>query len=79
MKICCLANAKSKFVQKMEMYCGVGHEYVEHAIGYKIVYGLMDGYMNKNYIVTYDNYFSSPKFVLGSFEGWSACHTYLQD
>jgi hypothetical protein len=38
LKICCLANAKSKFVQKMEMYCGVGHEDVEHAIEYKIVY-----------------------------------------
>jgi len=33
MKICCLAIAKSKFVQKMEMYCGVGHVDVEHAIG----------------------------------------------
>ncbi len=59
MKICCLPNAKSKFVQKMEMYCHVGHEDVEHAIGYKIVYGLMDGYKKKNYIVTYDNFFSN--------------------
>jgi hypothetical protein len=60
MKICCLANAKSKFVQKMEMYCGLGHEDVEHAIGYKIVYGLIDGFKNKNYIVTCDNFFFSP-------------------
>jgi hypothetical protein len=60
MKICRLPNAKSKFVQKMEMYCGVGHEDVEHAIGYKIVHGLMDGYKNKNYIVTYDKFFSNP-------------------
>jgi hypothetical protein len=29
MKICYLTNVKSKFVQKMEMYCGVGHEDVE--------------------------------------------------
>jgi len=43
----------------METYCGVGHEDVEHAIGYKIVYGLMDGYKNNNYIVTYDNFFSN--------------------
>jgi hypothetical protein len=42
----------------MEIYCGVGHEDVEHATMYKIVYGLMDGYKNKNYIVTYDNFFS---------------------
>ncbi len=58
MKISCLANAKSKFVQKMEMYCGVGHEDVEHPTRYKIVYGLMNGYKNKNYIVTCDNFFS---------------------
>jgi len=58
MKICCLVNVKSKFVQKMEMYYGVGHEDVEHATGYRIVYGLMDGYKNKNYIVTCDNFFS---------------------
>jgi hypothetical protein len=60
MKIYCLVNAKSKFVPKMEMYCGVGHEDVEHAIGHKIVYVLMDEYKNKNYIVTCDNFFSSP-------------------
>jgi len=52
-----LANAKSKFVQKMEVYCDVGHEDVELAIGYKIVYGLMDVYKNKNHIVTCDNLF----------------------
>jgi hypothetical protein len=56
MKICYLANAKSKFVQKIEMYCGVGHEDAKHATGYKIVYGLMDGYKNKNYIVTSDSF-----------------------
>ncbi len=60
MKICCLTNAKSKFVQKMEMYCGVGHEDVEHATRYKIVYGLMDRYKNKNYIMTCDNFFFNP-------------------
>jgi hypothetical protein len=60
MNIYCLANAKSKFVQKMKMYCLVGHHDVEHATGYKIVYGLMDGYKNKNYIVTCDNFFFSP-------------------
>jgi hypothetical protein len=30
-KIWCLINAKLKFVKKMEMYCGVGHEDVKHA------------------------------------------------
>jgi hypothetical protein len=35
----------------MEVYCDVGHEDVEHAIGYKIVYRLMDVYKNKNHIV----------------------------
>jgi len=40
----------------MDMYYGVGHEDVEYATGYKIVYGLMDGYKNKNYIMTCDNF-----------------------
>ncbi len=56
MKICYLTNSKPKFVQKMEMYCGLGHEDVEHATGYKIVYG----YKNKNYIMTCDNFFFNP-------------------
>jgi hypothetical protein len=44
----------------MEMYCGAGHEDVEHAIGHKIVYVLIDEYKNKNYIMTCDNFFCSP-------------------
>jgi hypothetical protein len=39
MKICCLINAKFKFVQKMEMYCGVGHEDVEHGTKLCVVDG----------------------------------------
>lgn len=59
--------AKFKYVQKMEVYYGACHEDVEFAIGYKIVYGLMDGYKNKPYI------------VLGSFKSWGACHKDLQN
>jgi len=44
----------------MEIYCGVGHEDVEHVIEYKIVYGSIDGYKNKNYIVTCDKKNISP-------------------
>jgi dihydroneopterin aldolase len=47
MKICCLVNAKSKFVQKMKMYCSVGHEDVEHVIGQKIVYVCVDGWVQE--------------------------------
>jgi hypothetical protein len=43
----------------MEVYCHAGHEDVEHAIWYKIVYRLMDGYKNKNYIITWDNFYFS--------------------
>jgi len=53
----------------MEIYCGVGHEDVEHVIEYKIVYGSMDGYKNKNYIVTCDKKNFKPYIVLGPFEG----------
>jgi hypothetical protein len=49
----------------MELYYGACHEDVEFAIGYKIVYGLMDGYKNKPYL------------VLGSFKSWVACHNDL--
>jgi hypothetical protein len=44
------------FVQKMEVYCHAGHEDVENASQYKIAYKLMDGYKNKNCIVTCDNF-----------------------
>jgi hypothetical protein len=57
MKIWCLVDAKSKFVQKMEVYCGTCPEDAKHATWYKIVYGLMDGYKNENHIVTCDNFF----------------------
>jgi hypothetical protein len=43
----------------MELYCHTCQEDAEHAIRYKIVYKLMDGYKNKNYIVTCDNFYSS--------------------
>jgi hypothetical protein len=46
-------------MQKMEMYCGESHEDVKHVIGYKIVYGLMDGHKNMNHIFTCDNFFSN--------------------
>ncbi len=60
-KIWCLVNAKSKFVYKMELCHGTCHEDVEHAIGYKIVYMLMDRYKNNNYIVTFDNFLFNPR------------------
>ncbi len=41
------------------MYCGTCHENAKHATWYKIVYELMDGYKNKNHIVTCGNFFSS--------------------
>jgi hypothetical protein len=66
----------------MEMYCGVGHEDVEHAIGYKIVYGLMDRYKNKNYIITCDNFFLSPTLFLDLLKvgvhAIGSCRTYCK-
>jgi hypothetical protein len=58
---------------KIKMHCGVSHEDAKHATRYKIVYGLMNKYKNKNYIVTCDNFFSS--FTLfWNLENWGACH-----
>ncbi len=61
-------------MQKLELYCHTNHEDAEHAIRYKIVYRLMGGYNNNNYIVTCDDFYFNFTFVLGSFEGWGACH-----
>jgi hypothetical protein len=44
-KIWCLANTKSKFVQHMLVYCEARDEDKEHAIGYKIVVILMDEHL----------------------------------
>ncbi len=63
---------------KTKMHCGVSHEDAKHATKYKIVYGLMNKYNNKNYIVTCDNFFSS--FTLfWNLENWGACHKDLQE
>jgi hypothetical protein len=56
-KVWCLANAKYKFVGKMEMYCGVGHEDVKRTTKYKIVYEFMKEYKDKNHNVTCNHYF----------------------
>ncbi len=69
MKVWCLANVKYKFVEKMEMYCGVGHEDVEHATKYKIVYKFMNKYKNKNHNVTCNHSFFNPTLFKGSFDG----------
>jgi hypothetical protein len=79
-KIWCLVDAKSKFVQKMEVYCGTCHEDVKHATWYKIVYGLMDGYKNTNHIVTCDNFFSSLALFWDLWKvGVHAIKTYIID
>ncbi len=52
-----MANAKYKFVGKMEMYCGVGHEDVKRTTKYKIVYEFMKEYKDKNHNVTCNHYF----------------------
>ncbi len=56
-KIWCLANAKSKFVPHMLVYCKGRGEDKEHAISYKVVVILMEEHKNKNHIVTCDIYF----------------------
>src|SRR5579875_3737439 len=61
-KIWCLANSNSKYVQRMEVYCGAStSEDDNHATGFKIVNQLMCGHEGKGHIVTCDNFFTSPK------------------
>jgi hypothetical protein len=79
-KIWCLIDVKSKFVQKMEVYCGTCHEDAKHATRCKIVYGLMDGYKNQNHIVTCDNFFSNFALFWDLLEvGVHAIRTYIID
>ncbi len=79
-KIWCLIDVKSKFVQKMEVYCGTCHEDAKHATWCKIMYGLMDGYKNKNHIVRCDNFFSNLALFWDLLEvGVHAIRTYMID
>jgi hypothetical protein len=66
-----------KFVDKMKVYYGASHEDVKHAIGYKIVIGLMDGYKNKNHIVTCHDFFFSRTLFWNLLKVWvHATRTY---
>jgi len=51
------------------MYCGVGHEDVEHTTKYKTVYEFMNEYKNKNHNVTCNHSFFNPTLFRGSFDG----------
>jgi hypothetical protein len=64
LKCWALANAISKFVQKLEVYCGKEESLNakdEALVGYKVVMRLLEGLEVKGHIVTCDNFFTSPK------------------
>jgi hypothetical protein len=64
LKCWALANAKSKFVQKLKVYCGKEgslNAKDEALVGYKVVMRLLEGLEDKGHIVTCDNFFTSPK------------------
>ena len=59
LKCWALANAKSKFVQKLEVFCEKEESLNakdEALVGYKVVMRLLEGLENKGHIVTCDNF-----------------------
>jgi hypothetical protein len=61
-KIWCLANNASKYVQKMEIYCGKSEECEgkDQNTGYKVVTSSVSGLEHVGYMITCDNWFTSP-------------------
>jgi hypothetical protein len=61
-KIWCLANSVSKYVQKMEVYCGKSEECEgeDQNTGYKVVTSLVSGLEHVGHVITCDNWFTSP-------------------
>ena len=61
-KIWCLANSVSKYVQKIEIYCGNNKECEgeDQIAGYKVVISLVSGLEHVGYVITCENWFTSP-------------------
>lgn len=59
-KIWCLANCESKYVQRIEIYCGASDSQEEANVGGRVVLNLMSVLESKAHIVTCDNFFTSP-------------------
>ena len=60
-KFFCLANSISKYVQKIQIYCGASDTQEKSGtVGTRTVLSLLEGYEGKGHIVTCDNFFTSP-------------------
>jgi hypothetical protein len=58
-KIWKLCDAKTAYVLKFDVYAGAKEKKRETNLAYNVVMALLEGYLDKNYIVLMDNYFSS--------------------
>ena len=64
LKCWALANAKSKFIHKLEVYYGKVIEckgQSTNLVGHKVVMCVLEGLEDKGHIVTCDNFLTSPK------------------
>lgn len=67
------------YVSQFEIYTGKTNNIVEKNLGARVVNDLVRGLVGKNYIVYFDNYFSSPKLMADLLEhGVLACGTTRQ-
>ena len=82
LKCWALANAKSKFVQKLEVNCGKKElldTKDEALVGYKVVMRLLEGLEDKGHIVTCDDFFTSPILFWDLMLKRDRCNMYYQD
>jgi hypothetical protein len=54
-----LCDASTAYVLRFDVYTGATSKKNEQSLGYSVVMGLMEGYLDKNHIVIMDNFFTS--------------------
>jgi len=62
-KLWVLAEALSGYCLHFQVYTGKVDDKPEHGLTYRVVMDLMYPYLNKNHMLYFDNFYSSPKLV----------------
>ena len=62
-KIWALCDSISGYCLQFQIYTGKSADAVEHGLAYRLVFDLLQKYLNKNYCVYFDNFYSSFKLM----------------
>lgn len=62
-KIWALCESQSGYCLQFQIYTGKSADAVEHGLAYRVVFDLMKKYLNKNYVVYFDNFYTSFKLM----------------